>query len=74
MNYTALKPMLESSDGELIVVAGSGATKRDDFSSNTYGALRKQLIDDQRIRLAGAVTIMNLQMMSCSRVQVPPPQ
>jgi len=42
------------SDGELIVVAGSGATKRDDFSSNTYGALRKQLIDDQRIRLAAS--------------------
>ena len=40
------------SDGELIVAAGSGATKREDFTANTYGALRKQLLDDQRLRPA----------------------
>ena len=40
------------SDGELIVEASSGATKREDFAVNTYAALRKQLIDDQRLKLS----------------------
>lgn len=40
------------SDGELTVLAGSSATKREDFVSNTYGALRKQLLDDKRLRLS----------------------
>ena len=39
-------------DGEVTVLAGSAATKRDDFVSNTYAALRQQLIDEQRLRLA----------------------
>jgi hypothetical protein len=36
-------------DGEIIVLAGSRATAKDDFVSNTYGLLRDQLIKDGRL-------------------------
>jgi hypothetical protein len=39
-------------DGELVVFAGSSATKRDDFVANTYAALRKQFVDDDRLKLS----------------------
>jgi len=42
------------SDGEITVLAGSSATVADDFAMNQYGALRKQLIDDGRLKLADA--------------------
>ena len=38
-------------DGEVTVLSGSYATMLDDFAVNQYTALRKQLIDDGRLRL-----------------------
>jgi len=39
------------SDSEVTVLKGSFATIKDDFVANTYGVLRKQLIDEGRLKL-----------------------
>lgn len=39
-------------DGEVTVLAGSKAYARDDFVTNSYGHLRKQLIEDGRLKPA----------------------
>jgi hypothetical protein len=41
-------------DGEITVLKGSGATVKEDYVANTYAVLRKQLIDEGRLRLAPA--------------------
>ena len=45
--------------GDFTVLAGSQATTRDDFVTNTYAALRAQLIVDQRLLLSTDGRVLN---------------
>ena len=39
-------------DGEIIVLSGSKAVAKDDFVANTYAMLRKELMEDGRLKLS----------------------
>jgi hypothetical protein len=39
-------------DGEITILSGSQAVAKDDFVANTYAALRKELMDDGRLKLS----------------------